>query len=103
VQASYRPPAEAKGLALDLVGGKGLASIVMDDPVRIGQILGNFIANAIKFTARGTRRSCGARRPGTCGKTPGRRPSTPVESAPAAALAHASSLAPCRSRITPLR
>jgi PAS domain S-box-containing protein len=54
IQATYRLPAEAKGLALDLTVGDGLASIVMGDPVRIRQILGNFITNAIKFTARGS-------------------------------------------------
>ncbi|HZV93775.1 MAG TPA: ATP-binding protein, partial [Caldimonas sp.] len=53
VQASYRPPAKARGLALDLVVDESLASIVMGDALRIRQILGNFIANAIKFTAEG--------------------------------------------------
>jgi PAS domain S-box-containing protein len=53
VHASYRPPAEARGLTLGLAIDERLASIVMGDPVRIRQILGNFISNAIKFTARG--------------------------------------------------
>jgi PAS domain S-box-containing protein len=53
VQASYRPSAEAKGLTLDLAIDAAIASIVMGDPVRLRQILGNFIANAVKFTAAG--------------------------------------------------
>jgi PAS domain S-box-containing protein len=54
VHASYRPPAEAKGLGLELVIDERLTSVVMGDPVRIRQILGNFIANAVKFTTRGS-------------------------------------------------
>jgi PAS domain S-box-containing protein len=54
VHASYRPPAEAKGLRLELAIDERLACVVMGDPVRIRQILGNFIANAVKFTDSGS-------------------------------------------------
>ena len=53
VQASYRPITDAKGLTLELEVESGLASVVNGDPVRIRQILGNFITNAVKFTVEG--------------------------------------------------
>ena len=53
VQASYRPITDAKGLTLELEVDAGLASVVNGDPVRIRQILGNFITNAVKFTVEG--------------------------------------------------
>ena len=53
VQASYRPITDAKGLTLELEVEAGLASVVNGDPVRIRQILGNFITNAVKFTVEG--------------------------------------------------
>ena len=53
VQASYRPLTDARGLTLELEVDASLASVVMGDPVRIRQILGNFITNAVKFTAEG--------------------------------------------------
>ncbi|MCE9660606.1 MAG: PAS domain S-box protein [Burkholderiales bacterium] len=53
VQASYRPITDAKGLTLALEIDAGLGSVVTGDPVRIRQILGNFITNAVKFTAEG--------------------------------------------------
>src|SRR5678815_5187348 len=53
VQASYRPITDAKGLTLELEIEAGLASVVNGDPVRIRQILGNFITNAVKFTVEG--------------------------------------------------
>ena len=53
VQASYRPITDAKGLTLELEVEAGLASVVNGDPVRIRQILGNFITNAVKFTLEG--------------------------------------------------
>ncbi len=53
VLASYRPLTDAKGLRLELEIDAGLASVVTGDRVRIRQILGNFITNAVKFTAEG--------------------------------------------------
>ena len=53
VQASYRPITDARGLTLELEVEAGLASVVSGDPVRIRQILGNFITNAVKFTVEG--------------------------------------------------
>ena len=53
VQASYRPITDAKGLTLELEVDPVLASVVTGDPVRIRQILGNFITNAVKFTVEG--------------------------------------------------
>ena len=54
VHASYRPLAEAKGLRFELEIDPGMAGIVTGDPVRVRQILGNFITNAVKFTLRGS-------------------------------------------------
>jgi PAS domain S-box-containing protein len=54
VHASYRPLAEAKGLAFELAVDDSLPARVIGDPVRVRQILGNFITNAVKFTDRGS-------------------------------------------------
>ncbi len=54
VHASYRSLAEAKGLAFDLAIDPALPERVEGDPVRVRQILGNFITNAVKFTDRGS-------------------------------------------------
>ena len=53
VHASYRSLAEARGLGFELVIDDGLPMRVTGDPVRVRQILGNFITNAVKFTASG--------------------------------------------------
>lgn len=49
----YRFTAEEKGLRLRLELEKDLPSNFVGDPSRIGQVLGNFISNAIKFTEEG--------------------------------------------------
>ncbi len=53
VHASYRSLAEAKGLSFALVLDPALPARVCGDPVRVRQILGNFITNAVKFTIAG--------------------------------------------------
>ena len=54
VQASYRPLADAKDIAFELEIDARLAAIVIGDPMRIRQILGNYITNAVKFTSHGS-------------------------------------------------
>ena len=54
LHASYRSLAEAKGLAFELAVDPALPGRVEGDPVRVRQILGNFITNAVKFTDRGS-------------------------------------------------
>jgi PAS domain S-box-containing protein len=53
VHDAYRPLAEAKGLELLLVIESTVPAVVLGDPVRVRQILTNFITNAIKFTEHG--------------------------------------------------
>ncbi len=48
----HRPAAHAKGVALELAASP-LPEQVVSDPVRLGQILGNLVSNAVKFTAAG--------------------------------------------------
>jgi len=47
---THRPPAEEKGLALDLVIDPALPEHITCDPTRLAQILNNLVNNAIKFT-----------------------------------------------------
>ena len=47
-------PAEARGLALHLDIDPALPQRVLGDPVRVRQIIGNFLSNALKFTASGS-------------------------------------------------
>jgi len=54
VHHAYLPLAEAKGLALVLSIGEDVPDTVRGDPLRVRQILTNFVANAIKFTERGS-------------------------------------------------
>ena len=53
VDTSYRSLAQARGLSFALAIDEALPMRVTGDPVRVRQILGNFITNAVKFTARG--------------------------------------------------
>ena len=53
VHDAYQSLAEAKGLELVLAIEGGVPATVLGDPVRVRQILTNFITNALKFTERG--------------------------------------------------
>ncbi|HUG21572.1 PAS domain-containing hybrid sensor histidine kinase/response regulator [Piscinibacter sp.] len=53
VHDAYRSLAEAKGLTLVLAVDQSVPAAVQGDPVRVRQILTNFVTNALKFTERG--------------------------------------------------
>ena len=53
VHHAYDSLAEVKGLSLQLAIADDLPETVRGDPVRVRQILSNFVTNALKFTERG--------------------------------------------------
>ncbi len=53
VRDLYAPEAERKGVGLHLDVGPGAGVAAVCDPVRLRQVLGNLISNAVKFTDAG--------------------------------------------------
>ena len=53
MQRSYTTLASARDLAFELDLGAGVDGSVTGDPLRLRQILGNYLGNALKFTAAG--------------------------------------------------
>ena len=53
---AYGSLADTKGLGMDLVIDAGLPAVVVGDPVRLRQILSNYLNNALKFTDSGSLR-----------------------------------------------
>ena len=54
IYGSFRPMAEAKGLAFVLnMKEEGMDRIYSGDPIRLRQVVGNLLSNAIKFTHEG--------------------------------------------------
>jgi len=64
VQRAYATLAAARDLVLELELGPGVDGTVSGDPLRVRQILSNFLSNALKFTAVGRVRICARREPG---------------------------------------
>jgi signal transduction histidine kinase len=67
VIAGIRDKAAAKALRLDF-SAPDLPALLRGDPVRLGQILGNFASNAVKFTERGSIAIRASRLPGGNGR-----------------------------------
>jgi PAS domain S-box-containing protein len=53
LQQAYASLADAKGLLLTLEADENLSDVVTGDPVRVRQILSNYLHNAVKFTIDG--------------------------------------------------
>ena len=53
IRRTYAPLAAARDLGFELQVDTAVPGWIVGDPVRIRQILGNFVNNAFKFTARG--------------------------------------------------
>ncbi|WP_051445171.1 ATP-binding protein [Desulfocurvus vexinensis] len=51
---NFRPAAEARGLALEVLVHDGVPGRVVADEARLRQVLFNLVANAVRFTARGS-------------------------------------------------
>ncbi|BAL97921.1 PAS domain S-box protein [Rubrivivax gelatinosus] len=63
-QRVYTTMAAARGLSLEFDIGPGLDGTVVGDPLRVRQIVTNFLGNALKFTAEGGVRVAARRVPG---------------------------------------
>jgi PAS domain S-box-containing protein len=53
IQRSYEPLADAKGLRFELQIDAAVPTTVAGDPVRVRQIVSNYVTNALKFTSEG--------------------------------------------------
>ncbi len=69
VVAGISSAATVKGLVLKL-DAPGLPPLLRGDPVRLGQIVGNFASNAVKFTECGRVEIRARQLPGSNGRTP---------------------------------
>jgi PAS domain S-box-containing protein len=54
IAATFRLKADEKRLALDVRLDERIPANLLGDPVKIGQVLTNLLANALKFTSRGS-------------------------------------------------